>query len=140
MTNLYMDALKKAEQELAETDATAEELDRRRAKLRQTIAVLRSQVGIDVQPDETITDAILLVVKAWNGFVSAAEVMDRLVLMGHQVQTSTVATILSRLAKSQVVIAGRGSNSNVGYAWPESTSASERLTAMSQVAKKSKPR
>jgi hypothetical protein len=66
--------------------------------------------------------------------------MDRLVMTGHQVQTTTVATTLSRLAKNRKVIASRDPDGGTGYAWPAATSASDRLSAISKVMKKSKPR
>ncbi len=136
-SDLYREALEQAERELANVDAAAEELELKRAKLRQTTAVLRSQLGIAVAPEASLTDSILTILKAWNGFATVPQVLERLIIMGYQVQSTTVASILSRLVKTGQVLGGRGISP--GYAWKEPLSSSEVLSAQSAVMKKSRP-
>ena len=100
MPEQYAEALKKAQQELAAANIEAESLEKKRAQLRQTIAVLQSMMGIKVESEESLTESILMVLKAWPGNATASDVMDRLFMMGFQAQTASVATILSRLAKN----------------------------------------
>jgi hypothetical protein len=126
MAEEYRDALKKAEKELADADAEAEALDRKRARLRQTVAVLQTLTGVTVENDQSLTEAILLVVKASPGFVSASEVMDRLFMMGFHAQTASVATILSRLAKTGKLIGAIGPNRSAGYGWKTEMTKAER--------------
>jgi len=136
MTDAYREALKKAEQELADSNSQAEKLERQRAKLRQTIAVLRSLLGAEARPDGSITDAILTVTKAGNGFITAAHVMDRLVMMGYQIQTATVATILSRLAKNGHLVTTSSADGGTGYAWNPSTTDSQRRDVLREAMEK----
>ncbi len=107
MVEVYADALRKAAQELAEADAAAVELDRKRAKLRLTVAALKSMTGESAENEQTVTDAILTIVKGSSGSVTAIDVMDKLFMMGMQAQTASVATILSRLAKDGKVMKTR---------------------------------
>jgi hypothetical protein len=140
VTEVYSDALKKAEKELAEADAAAGELDRKRAKLRLTVAALQSMTGVKVKSDQTLTDAILMIVKGSPGAVTATEVMDKLFMLGLQAQTASVATILSRLAKVGKIICLRdpGGSSLLGYEWKTPRTKSEMLTANKAVAEMSK--
>jgi hypothetical protein len=138
MTELFRQALDQAERDLVNLDAAAEEMELKRARLRQTISVLRGQLGLPAANNPSLTDSILTVVKAWNGFATAAEVFDRLVIMGYHVQSATVASILSRMAKNGLVISGR-STAGTGYAWREPLTPSDALAAMGEVMKKSNP-
>ncbi len=123
MTNTYEQALQTAQKELAECDAQAEQLERKRAKLRQTIAVLQSMLGNNAPNDESLTEAILTVVKSASDFIPAAEVMERLVTMGFSASSATVATILSRLTKVGHLLNGIGVGGN-GYMWSGPTGSS----------------
>jgi hypothetical protein len=136
VAELYIETLRQAEKELADADAEAEELDRKRAKLRQTVAVLQTLTGVKVENDQSLTDAILLVVKAAPGFVTASEVMDRLFMMGFHAQTASVATILSRLAKTGKVNGAIGPNRSAGYGWKTETTKAEREAAWRAAAAK----
>jgi hypothetical protein len=133
MSESYELALRSAEVELATCDAEADKLERKRAQLRQIISDLKSLLGMKLEIDESLTSAVLGAAKATDGFVTAAQVMDRLVLRGFQVQTTTVATILSRLAKSGQLLAGR-SVEGTGYRWEGS--ASERLGRQVELSRK----
>ncbi len=137
MADSYEKALRDAEHSLAEWTVKAEEAERETAKLRQTIAVLKSQLGLAPDNTESLTDAILLVLKAWPGNVTAPQVMDRLFMMGYNAQTASVATILSRLAKQGKIEALRGFGT-VGYGWKNglSLTKAERLTAQKELASK----
>lgn len=135
MAEPYNDALKKAKRELANCDAEAEELERKRAKLRQTVAVLQSLTGVKVQNEQSLTQAILMVLKAASGCVTAAEVVETLRTMGYDAQTPSVATILSRHLKNQQINSFFGPGHSVGYEWRggERTKA-ERLEARRMLA------
>lgn len=133
MSESYELALRSAEEELAACDAKADEVERKRAKLRQTISVLKSLLGMKAEIDESLTSAVLSVAKAADGFVTASQVMDRLVMTGFQVQTTTVATILSRLAKSGQLLAGRSAE-GTGYRWEGS--AADRLERQVELSRK----
>jgi hypothetical protein len=136
MAEPYTDALKKAQRELAECNAAADELERKRARLRQTVAVLQSLMGIEARLDQSLTDAILMAVKASLGYVTAAQVVDLLVEMGYQVQPASVATILSRLTKNSKIIHAVGPNAQTGYAWRRDTTQTERISAKRDLATK----
>ena len=116
MTDEYAQAIVRAKKELAEYDAEFELLERKRAKLRQTIAVLQSLLGNESPNDQSLTEAILTVAKAANGFITTIEVIDRLTTMGFGASSATVATILSRLTKAGHLLNGIGVGGN-GYMW-----------------------
>jgi hypothetical protein len=139
MIDSYEKALRDAERTLAAWDAKAEEADRERAKLRQTIAVLKSQLGLAPDNTESLTDAILLVLKAWPGNVTAPQVMERLFIMGYNAQTTSVATILSRLANQRKIEALRGFGT-VGYGWKTDLTKGARLNAQKELASKAPKR
>ena len=100
----YSEALKKAQEELAECDAAAHDLDCKRAKLRQTIRGLQNLMGIAVHEEQSqsVTEAIREILKGTPG-LNASQVFGRLVEMGHQMSPRSVATILSRLAKTEQI-------------------------------------
>ena len=117
MSNPFSEALKQVEAELAEADALAVEVERKRAALRQEAAVLRARLGVVQPEDQSLTDAVLMVVKGWPGYATAGEVMERLFMMGFHVQTASVATILCRLAKNGQIESLVGPNRTAGYGW-----------------------
>ena len=63
-----------------------------------------AQTGVSVESDQTLTEAILLIVKGSPGAVTATEVMDKLFMLGLQAQTTSVASILSRLAENRKIM------------------------------------
>jgi hypothetical protein len=130
MSGSYEEALKKAQQELAEADAEAEKLEKRRASLRQTVSVLQMQMGIDIFSSRSLslTEAIVLVVKGSPGYVTVKDVMDRLFALGYSAQTPSVATILSRLHKHGKIESLIGPNRMVGYGWKTETTKADRQT------------
>jgi len=131
MTEPYSEALKKAKEELARYDAAAEEMDRKRAKLRHTISDLQSLMGIKVPHDQSLTEAILMSLMGSDRYVTAAEVMARLVQIGfREEQMRSVATILSRLAKSGKIATNPvGPHQLTGYGWKMKTNRGERRAA-----------
>jgi predicted transcriptional regulator len=137
MVEPYSEALKKAKEELAEYDAAAEELERKRAKLRQTIGILQSLLGVQVPNEQSLTDAILMTLKASQGYSKTAEIMNSLVEMGFKnVQQTSVASILSRLAKNGQIISVIGSDNSAGYAWTMTTTKPQRRQALKSLARK----
>jgi hypothetical protein len=134
----YSDALKKAQKELAECEAAADRLEAQRAKLRQTVAVLQSMVGVKVEQDQSLTDAILMVIKGAQGYMRAADVVARLDQMGFQVQPRSVASILSRLTKNSQIIYAVGDDDSIGYAWKVDTTKAERQDTNKSLAAMSK--
>jgi predicted transcriptional regulator len=136
MTEAYEIALKKATRALTELDLKAMEIERERAKLRQTIAVLQSQLGITPENIESLTDAILLVLKAWPGCATTAEVLQRLSAMGYQPHRTSVSTLLSRLTKQGKIASLIGPGGSVGYEWKTDLTKVERLTAQKELASK----
>jgi Ca2+-binding EF-hand superfamily protein len=115
MADIYEQALKKAQKELAETNIAAENLERKRAKLRQTIAVLQSLMGSANVNEQSLTDAIMTFAKAANGYITTAEVMERLITMGFESENATVATILSRMVKEGQL--EKDAEGRKGYRW-----------------------
>ena len=107
-------ALEFAKAQLAALDREAEELDRKRARARQAILVLRPFLGIKQVRGEGLTGAILDDVKGADRFLTAAQVAERLNVSGFEVKTTTVATILSRLHKAGKL---KKDAEISGYAW-----------------------
>jgi hypothetical protein len=141
MTESYERALRDAEGALAEWDAKAQQADRERAKLRQTISVLKSQLGLAPDNTESLTAAILLVLKTWPGDATVPEVLERLFIMGYNAQRTSVATILSRLAKQGKIEALRDyASSAVGYGWKADLTKAERLNARKELASRAPKR
>lgn len=134
MTEPYTEALTKAQQELAECDAAIERLEFKRARLRLTVADLQLLMGIKVKNEESLTEAILMIVKGTPGYVTAVQVMDRMFMFGFHVQTASIATILSRLAKKGKIISAVYDDRIRGYAWKTDATQAERNAAMRTVA------
>ena len=63
----YETALRQALEELAEVDRQAEEIERKRAKLRQGVAVLQTLTGDQRDQDQSVTSSILTVLNASPG-------------------------------------------------------------------------
>ncbi len=137
--NPYSVALKKAENELAKCNSAMSVLELKRTKLRQTIAGLQAQLGIPVQREVTLTEAILLVVKMSDGHVRASEVTRWLTDVGYEAQYPSVATILNRLSKPMQrqidCFVDRESGVN-GYIWRAELTKAERLEAHRELASK----
>jgi predicted transcriptional regulator len=131
MTESYADTLERAQKELAVCDAEAQELERKRAKLRQVIGSLQSLMGIEAPSGQSLTEAILMALIGSDRYVTATEVMARLVQIGFkETQMPSVATILSRLAKSGKITTNPvGPNQLTGYGWNMKTNRAERRAA-----------
>lgn len=108
----YKKALAVAEGELARLDAKAEVIAHRRAQLLQTIAALKTLMNIEEADQRTLTDSIRIVVKAANGYLSAADVLRGVVSMGATFSgknpIASIVTILGRLVKDGELERQRG--------------------------------
>ncbi len=113
MEGTYLKALELAISDLRGVDKELELLERKRAKLRQTIKTLRSLLGTRGTEDQTVTEVILEIVKAADGYVAASEVMERIDMAGYVASAPTVATTLSRLVKEKQLEKGPEG----GYRW-----------------------
>jgi hypothetical protein len=113
MEGSYLKALEQAIKDLRGVDKDLELLERKRAKLRQTIKTLRSLLGTRGTEDQTVTDVILEIVKAADGYVAASEVMEGIEMAGYIASAATVATTLSRLVKEKHLEKGPDG----GYRW-----------------------
>jgi hypothetical protein len=113
MEGTYLKAMELAISDLRAVDKELESLERKRAKLRQTIKTLRSLLGTRGTEDQTITDVILEIVKAADGYVVASEVMEGIDMAGYVASAATVATTLSRLVKEKHLEKGPDG----GYRW-----------------------
>lgn len=140
MSNLdpYSVALNKALKELADCDAAADKLECQRARLRQTVAILQSQLGIDVERGSSLTGAILTAVKANPGYSRAVDIAKDLQQLGYNAPYSSVATILARLAKTGQVTHAIGPDRSLGYAWKIDTTRPERNDARKALVEKAK--
>jgi hypothetical protein len=111
-TSEYKNALAVAEGELARLDAKAEVIARRRAQLQQTIAALKTLMNFEEADERTLTDTIRIVVKAANGYLSAADVLRGAVSMGATFSgkspIASIVTILGRLVKDGELERQRG--------------------------------
>jgi predicted transcriptional regulator len=112
MTEEYQEALRKALSELSEVERQAQQIELRRATLRQSVAVLQTLAGGRVDHDLSVTDSILTVLQANPGPLPTAQIVQRLTSMGHTPQPSSVATLLSRLAQQ-----GKIMKTDEGYAF-----------------------
>ena len=108
----YEVALRRALVELAEVDRQAEEIERRRATLRQSVAVLQTLAGCQPDQEQSVTGSILTILKASAGPLPTAGIVQRLISMGHTPQPTSVATLLSRLAQQ-----GKIMKADDGYAY-----------------------
>ncbi|HLM80437.1 MAG TPA: BlaI/MecI/CopY family transcriptional regulator [Terriglobales bacterium] len=115
MPNSYEDALRKAQKDLAATNIAAENLERKRAKLRQAVSILQSLMDNATTDDQSLTDAILTAVKGAKGYITTAEVMEFLQTIGLEAQNATVATILSRMVKERQL--EKDAEGRKGYRW-----------------------
>jgi len=117
----YQEVLRTAERELASLDVQAEHLERKRSTVRLSISVLQNMIGISARKDHTLTDAILTVVKAADGFANGPQVIDRLRTMGFPLDSAplraSVATILSRLVKTGDLLRSVDHDEGRGYTW-----------------------
>jgi len=108
----YKNALAVAQAELGRLDAKAEVIAHRRAQLQQTIAALKTLMNIQEADERTLTDTIRIVVKAANGFLSAAEVLRGAVSMGATFSgknpIASIVTILGRLVRDGELERQRG--------------------------------
>jgi hypothetical protein len=108
----YKNALAVAQAELGRLDAKAEVIAHRRAQLQQTIAALKTLLNIQEADERTLTDTIRIVVKAANGYLSAADVLRGAVSMGATFSgknpIASVVTILGRLVKDGELERQRG--------------------------------
>jgi len=111
-TNEYKNALAVAEGELARLDAKAEFIAHRRAQLQQTIAALKTLMDIEQADERTLTDTIRIIVKAADGYLSAADVLRGAVSMGATFSgknpKASIVTILGRLVKDGELERQRG--------------------------------
>jgi hypothetical protein len=108
----YKNALAVAQAELGRLDAKAEVIAHRRAQLQQTIAALKTLMNIQEADERTLTDTIRIVVKAANGYLSAAEVLRGAVSMGATFSgknpIASIVTILGRLVRDGELERQRG--------------------------------
>jgi predicted transcriptional regulator len=95
----YETALRQALGELAEIEKQAEEIERKRARLRQGVAVLQTLTGDQPDQEQSVTSSILMVLNASPGPLPTVQIIQRLQSMGYTPQPTSVATLLSRLAK-----------------------------------------
>jgi hypothetical protein len=108
----YKNALAVAQAELGRLDAKAEVIAHRRAQLQQTIAALKTLMNIQKADERTLTDTIRIVVKAANGYLSAADVLRGAVSMGATFSgknpIASIVTILGRLVRDGELERQRG--------------------------------
>jgi len=102
-TGEYSKALGVAEKELSRLNAEADTIAQRRAQLQQTISTLKTLTNVSEEGERTLTDAIRIIVKAADGYLSAAEVLKAAYAMGATFSgknpKASVVTILGRLVK-----------------------------------------
>jgi predicted transcriptional regulator len=134
--NPYDAALKAAQKELADCENAADKLDCQKAKLRQTIASLQSQLGVAVERSSSLTEAILTALKANPGYSRAVEVARQLQHLGYTAAYTSVATILARLAKNGRITHAVGPDESTGYAWKTDTTKQEQQEAKKALAGK----
>jgi len=108
----YKNALAVAQAELGRLDAKSEVIAHRRAQLQQTIAALKTLMNIQEADERTLTDTIRIVVKAANGYLSAAEVLRGAMSMGATFSgknpIASIVTILGRLVRDGELERQRG--------------------------------
>jgi hypothetical protein len=99
----YKKALSVAEKELSKLNAEADVIAQRRAQLQQTISTLKTLTNVSEQGERTLTDAIRIIVKAANGYISAGEVLKSSYSMGAKFSgknpKASIITILGRLVR-----------------------------------------
>jgi hypothetical protein len=99
----YKKALSVAEKELSKLNAEADVIAQRRAQLQQTISTLKTLTNVSEEGERTLTDAIRIIVKAANGYISAGEVLKSSYSMGAKFSgknpKASIITILGRLVR-----------------------------------------
>jgi hypothetical protein len=113
MKTAYQRALDNAEKELKSLDETARALECQRAKLRKAIAILESLLGQPISKNQTLTDAMIDIVRAKDGYAATADVMDGLLARGYAAHPRSVATMLSKLVREKHLKSGPEG----GYKW-----------------------
>jgi hypothetical protein len=102
-TGEYRKALSAAEKELSRLNAEADAIAQRQAQLQQTISSLKILTNGSEEVERSLTDVIRIIVKAANGYVSAAHVLESAYAMGAKFSgknpKASVITILGRLVK-----------------------------------------
>jgi len=100
MEDAYEMALAEFYRSLADLDREAEELERKRARNRMAVLMLRTERGRKPVDLGSLTEAILDLVKAVDGPVLPAKILDQLTRCGFEAHSRSVSTILSRLVKA----------------------------------------
>lgn len=118
----YQEALKKAENELADLKRQRQQVDLRISRLEQTIAGLRALTDPDFESDVGLTDAIRHVLRASQNLMRPSDVRAGLQAMGKSVEEHTnpmasIHAILARLIKSREVMEFSGLGSGKYYWW-----------------------
>jgi hypothetical protein len=111
-TGEYRKALSVAEKELSRLNVEADAIAQRRAQLEQTISTLKTLTNVSDEGERTLTDVIRIIVKAANGYISAAEVLKSAYSMGAKFSgknpKASVITILGRLVRDGELERERG--------------------------------
>jgi hypothetical protein len=111
-TSEYGKALSVAEKELARLNVEADAIAQRRAQLQQTISTLKMLTNGSEEGERTLTDAIRIIVKAADGYISAAAVLKSAYSMGAKFSgknpKASIITILGRLVKDGELERERG--------------------------------
>ena len=111
-TGEYRRALSVAEKELSRLNAEANVIAQRQAQLQQTISTLKTLTNVSEEGERTLTDVIRIIVKAANGYISAAEVLKSAYSMGATFSgknpKASIITILGRLVKDGELERERG--------------------------------
>jgi hypothetical protein len=111
-TGEYRKALSVAEKELSRLNVEADAIAQRRAQLEQTISTLKTLTHVSDEGERTLTDVIRIIVKAANGYISAAEVLKSAYSMGAKFSgknpKASVITILGRLVRDGELERERG--------------------------------
>ena len=111
-TGEYKKALSVAEKELLRLNVEADGIAQRRAQLEQTISTLKTLTNVSEEGEKTLTDVIRIIVRAANGYISAAEVLKSAHSMGAKFSgknpKASIITILGRLVRDGELERERG--------------------------------
>jgi hypothetical protein len=111
-TGEYRKALSVAEKELSRLNVEADGIAQRRAQLEQTISTLKTLTNVSEEGEKTLTDVIRIIVRAANGYISAAEVLKSAHSMGAKFSgknpKASIITILGRLVRDGELERERG--------------------------------
>jgi hypothetical protein len=111
-TGDYRKALSVAEKELARLNAEADAITQRQAQLQQAISTLKTLTNVSEEGERTLTDVIRIIVKAANGYISAADVSKSAYSMGAKFSgknpKASIITILGRLVRDGELERERG--------------------------------